>query len=455
VTETRIVRAPDAYPGRDGTGPRDPASTARSEPPESRPTWAEIDRDAIAANVAALKGQAAADQLMAVVKADGYGHGMVPAARAALAGGADWLAVALVEEGQALRSAGIDAPVLVLTEPPPAAIGELLDADLTPTVYTPGFTDALDREVHRRETEPVAVHLKLDTGMRRVGVPQADWEEAMCRVRDAEGLRFSGLWSHYAVADEPDHPFIAHQSEEFARGVDLAAALGIRPDVLHLANSAGTLHLHEHHYDMVRPGLAVYGLEPAPGLAGSTVLVPALSWRSRLSLVKELAAGESISYGLRWTADRDTIVGTVPVGYADGVRRALSNVGEALVGGRRVPYAGTVCMDQLMVELPTMAAVGDEICLIGRQVVPGPVAGPGSAGAPGAPGPGPAGAPGAPGRGDVVAPGPGPAGASGRGDVVDVTADDWARWLDTINYEIVCGIGRRVPRVYVGTAGVE
>jgi alanine racemase len=411
VSETRIVRSPDAYPGPDGTGPRDPASTARSEPPKHRATWAEIDRDAIAANVTALKGQAAAPQLMAVVKADGYGHGMVPAARAALAGGADWLAVALVEEGQGLRAAGIDAPILVLTEPPPSGIPALLDAGLTPTVYTPSFTDALDRAAQGRGDEPIEVHVKLDTGMRRVGVPQADWDDALRRVRDAAGLRFSGLWSHYAVADEPDHPFITHQSREFARAVDIAAGLGIRPDVLHLANSAGTLHLHDHHYDMVRPGLAVYGLEPAPGLAGSTELIPALAWRSRLSLVKELAAGEAVSYGLRWSSERDTIVATVPAGYADGVRRALSGVGEALVGGRRVPYAGTVCMDQFMVELAEPAAVGDEICLIGRQLVPG------------------------------------------TEETAAVTADDWARWLDTINYEIVCGIGSRVPRVLVGTAG--
>jgi alanine racemase len=412
VTETRIVPAPPAYPAADGSGPRDPASVARSEPPASRATWVQVDRDAIADNVDALKAQASAPRLMATVKADGYGHGMLEAARAALAGGADWLGVALVEEGQQLRAGGVVAPILVYAEPPPGAAGALLDAELTPAVYSAAFIMALDDEARRRAST-VGVHLKLDTGMRRVGVPQADWEDALCRVRDADGLALQGLWSHFAVADEPGHPFIAHQAEEFARGVGLARSLGLDPELVHLVNSAGTLHLHEHHWDMVRPGLAIYGLEPAPGLAEGVGLRPALSWRSRLSLVKALEAGEAVSYGLRWTAARDTFVGTVPAGYADGVRRGLTNVGQALVGGRRVPYAGTVCMDQLVVDLGRQGATtGDEICLIGAQ--------------------------------------------QGRdGQLVTVTAEEWAGWLGTINYEIVCGIGPRVPRVYVGAAGTQ
>ena len=379
----------------------EPVHYARSEPPTGRPTWVEVDLSAISANVTALKSQAAADRLMAVVKADGYGHGAVPAARAAVAGGADWLAVALVEEGEELREAGIDAPILVMTEPPMQAIGRLLGAGLTPTVYTPAFTAALDDAA--AGGEPVAVHLKLDTGMRRVGVPQADWEAALRQVRDARGLRLQSVWSHFAVADEPHHPFISHQAEEFARGLELARSLGAGFEFAHLCNSAGTLHLHDHHYDMVRPGLAVYGLEPAPGLAGDTLLRPAMSWWTRLSLVKRLAGGEAVSYGLRWTAPRDTTLGTVAAGYADGVTRQLSNRGEVVVRGRRVPIAGTVCMDQFVVDGGDLElAVGDDVCLIGRQ---------GSAA---------------------------------------VTADDWAAWLDTINYEVVCGVGKRVPRVHVG-----
>jgi alanine racemase len=380
-----------------------PHRTARTGPPGSRPTWAEVDLGAIAANVRALKAQAAAPRLMAVVKADGYGHGLVPAARAALAGGADWLAVALVEEGEVLRADGIDAPVLVMTEPPADAIPGMIAARLTPTVYSPSFTDALDAAGRRAERR-FDVHLKLDTGMRRVGVPQADWEDALRRVRDAAGLRLEAIWSHFAVADEPDHPFIAHQAAEFRRGLDLAAAVGARHDLAHLCNSAGTLHLHDDHHGMVRPGLAVYGLEPAPGLAGDTPLRPAMRWYSRLSLIKRLAAGEAVSYGLRWTAPRDTVVATVPAGYADGVTRRLSNTGEVVVRGRRVPIVGRVCMDQFLVDLGPdgEAALWDEVCLLG-----------------------------------------------GHGEAA-VTADDWAAWLDTINYEVVCGVAGRVPRTYVG-----
>jgi alanine racemase len=380
-----------------------PSTSARSEPPHSRPTWAEIDLDAITANVAALKAQAAAPSLMAVVKADAYGHGAVPAARAALAGGAAWLAVALVEEGEELRAAGISAPVLVMTEPPAAAIPALLRAGLTPAVYTPEFTAALDAASRDAGGAPVEVHLKLDTGMRRVGVPQADWDAALTQVRDAAGLRLQSIWSHFAVADEPHHPFLAHQADEFARGLELARSLGATYDIAHLCNSAGTLHLHEHHYDMVRPGVAIYGLEPAPGLAGDTRLIPALSWWTRLSMVKRVAAGEAVSYGLRWTATRDTTLGTIPAGYADGVNRLLSNRGEVVVRGTRVPIAGTVCMDQFVIDGGDLElAAGDDVCLLGAQ------------------------------------------------EGVAVTADDWAAWLDTINYEIVCGVGRRVPRVYVG-----
>jgi alanine racemase len=376
---------------------------ARATPPASRPTWVEVDLDAVAGNVAALKAQAASPALMAVVKADGYGHGMVPVARAALSGGADWLAVALVEEGEGLRAAGIDAPVLVMTEPPREAIGTLLDAHLTPTVYTGAFSAALDNAARARGAGPVGVHLKLDTGMRRVGVPQADWEDALRRVRDAGGLRLAGLWSHFAVADEPDHPFITAQAREFERGLEVARRLGVEPDVAHLCNSAGTLHLHDHHHDLVRPGLSVYGLEPAPGLAGDTPLRPALSWWSQLSLVKRLAAGEAVSYGLRWRPPSERVLGTVPAGYADGVVRALSNRARVLVGGVSRPIAGTVCMDQFLIDLgDDEAAVDDEVCLIGRQ------------------------------------------------GEERIAVEEWSDLLGTINYEIVCGIGKRVPRVYLG-----
>ena len=313
MTDVASPRTPDAQ------APGPALAGARAAPPAHRPAWLEIDLDAIAENVAALREHARAAELMAVVKADGYGHGLVESARAALAGGASELAVALVEEGEALRDAGVSAPILLLTEPPAAAIGALLEASLTPAVYSPGFTAALDAAVTERGVAPLGVHLKLDTGMRRVGVPQHDWEDALRRIRDAGGLRLAGLWSHFAVADEPAHPFIASQAEEFERGLALARELGTPPDVAHLANSAAALHLPDTHYDLVRPGLSVYGLEPAPGLARDVPLRPALALRSRLSLVKRLASGEAVSYGLTWAPTADTRLGTVPLGYADGV----------------------------------------------------------------------------------------------------------------------------------------
>lgn len=397
---TRITSGdPVGRPGRDDAA----GSTSRLGPPRHRPTWVEIDLGAIAGNVAALRAHADGDGLMAVVKADGYGHGMIPAAQAALAGGAEWLAVALVEEGEALRAAGIDAPVLVMTEPPSTAVPAMVEARLTPTVYSADFVRALAAYAHDTRRH-LGVHLKLDTGMRRVGVPEAEWETALTTLRDDSALHLEGLWSHFAVADEPSHPFIAEQHRRFATGLATATALGVEPEVVHLANSAATLSLPDTHYDLVRPGLAVYGLEPAPGLAGPVALRPAMRWCSRLGLVKQLAAGEAVSYGLRWTAPQDTTVGTVPAGYADGVSRALTNTGEVVCRGRRAPIVGTVCMDQFMVDFAGVDAdveAGDEVVLIGDQ------------------------------------------------GTAAVSADDWARWLDTINYEVVCGVGRRVPRVYV------
>lgn len=371
-------------------------------PPGHRATWAEVDVAAIRENAAWLKAQAAAPALLAVVKADGYGHGMLAAARAAIDGGADWLGVALVEEGAALRAAGIDTAVLLFTEPPVAAIPALLDAGLTPAVYSPAFLTALDAAAVARGGPPVGVHLKLDTGMRRVGVPQGDWEDALRHVRDARALALDGLWSHLAVADEPDHPVTAEQAVAFRRGLALAGALGVPPRLAHLCNSAGTLTLHDEHHDLVRTGIALYGLDPGGGLTAGTPLRPALALYSRLSLVKRLAAGEAVSYGLRWTASRATTVGTVPAGYADGVTRGLTNRGMVLINGRERPMVGTICMDQFMVDLGgDEARVGDEVVLLGEQ--------------------------------------------GGR----RVSAEDWAARLGTITYEVATSIGARVPRVAV------
>lgn len=371
-------------------------------PPSWRPAWAEIDLAAVSVNVDRLKQQAAAGLLMAVVKADGYGHGLVPSAHAALAGGADWLAVALVEEGETLRQAGITAPVLVLTEPPPAAVPAMLEVGLTPAVYSLRFIEALEEEGDRR-SRSVSIHLKLDTGMHRAGVPLSDRRALFGRLRDSRRLVVEAIWSHLAVADEPGNPFTAHQVELFQAALKDAADFGLRPEIVHLCNSAGTLALHEHHYDMVRPGLAIYGLAPHPELAERIDLRPALTLRSRISFVKEIEAGDAVGYGLRWRAREKTKLATVPMGYADGLTRALSNRGEVLIKGCRLPIAGTISMDQFCVDAKGLdLAPSDEVVLIGSQ---GPER---------------------------------------------ISANEWAQLLGTISYEVITRIGKRIPRVYIG-----
>ena len=368
-----------------------------------RPAWAEIDLAAIAHNVAALREHVAPARLGAVVKADGYGHGAVEVARAALAAGADGLGVALVEEGAQLRAAGIDAPVLLLSQPPLDEMRDVVELDLRPTLYTAAGIDAAADAVAAAgpDVAPLAVHLKVDTGMHRVGADPADAIALAKRLASRPELCFEGLLTHCAVADEPDNPFTDEQLARFAEVRRALAAAGLEPAVVHAANSAAALLRPDTRFDLVRCGIAIYGIEPAPGLDGGVDLRPAMSLKARVSHVKTVAAGEAVSYGLRHRFTRDTVVATVPIGYADGVRRSLgADGGEVLIGGRRRPIAGTVTMDQITVDCGTDAsvAVGDEVVLIGSQ-------------------------------GDHR-----------------ITATEWAQLTGTIAYEIVCGIGPRVPR---------
>ncbi|MEE8603202.1 alanine racemase [Euzebya tangerina] len=377
--------------------------------PLHRPVRAEVDLGAIRHNAALLRAHADPAELMAVVKADGYGHGAVPSAQAALDGGATWLGVALVEEGEQLRAAGIRAPILVLSEPPPAAATAMLEADLTPTVYTHRFVQALVAAGRDRGSGPVAVHLKLDTGMRRVGLIEPLWDEVFGYLARSADITVTGIWSHLAVGDEPGNPYTVQQTSLFASGVERARAAGLAPDLVHLANSGGTQlgagvageQAVGVHHDLVRTGIAVYGLEAAPGIRLDG-LRPAMSLRSELTLVKPVLAGQQLSYGLRFTAAHDTVIGTVAGGYADGIRRGLTNTGQVWVGGRRVPIVGTVSMDQITIDLGPEATdtAGDDVWLFG-----GP-------------------------------------------DETCVTVEEWASWLDTITYEVTCGISARVPRVY-------
>jgi alanine racemase len=370
-----------------------------------RPVWAEVDQGALRANARWLRDAAAPAQLCAVVKAFGYGHGPVRVAEAAVAGGATWLAVATVEEGVQLRQAGITEPVLLLSEPVPAAMADVLAWRLTPTLYTQGGVDAAARAVEAYGGRAaLAVHVKVDTGMHRVGAEPEHAVALASAVARRRGLELEGLCTHFAVADEPDDPFTKHQLERFHDVVDRLAAAGIRPAMLHAANSAGAIAFPDARLDMVRCGIALYGLAPAPELAPACAgLRPALSVKARVSFVKRVPAGDRISYGLRYRFPRPATVATVPMGYADGVPRRLSDVGgQVIIGGRLRPLAGTVTMDQITVDCSDDdVAAGDEVVLLGRQ------------------------------------------------GGVEVTAWDWAERLGTIAYEVVCGISARVPRDYV------
>lgn len=365
---------------------------------------ARVDLDAVVANVAALVELVAPSEVCAVVKADGYGHGAVPVSRAALAAGARWLAVAQVAEGESLRSAGIDAPVLLLSEPAPAEMARVVAARLAPAVYTPEGVAAAGAAAAGAGAT-VGVHLKVDTGMRRVGAEPADAAKLAGLVADQPGLELEGVWTHCAVADEPERDFTATQLDRFEAVLDDLAAAGHRPRLRHAANSAVALAHPRGRYDLVRCGISVYGVPPAPALADRVALRPALSLRSTVTFVKRVPAGEGVSYGLRYTTPRDTVIATVGIGYADGVRRALGATGgEVLVRGRRLPVAGTVTMDQLMVDCgpDTDVSVGDEVVVLGTQ-----------------------------------------------GDE-EISADEWAARLDTIAYEVLCGIGPRAGRRWVG-----
>jgi alanine racemase len=366
---------------------------------------ARIDLDAIRGNVAALKRRAGSAAVMAVVKADGYGHGMAASAQAALDGGASWLGVATADEALALRAAGIDTPALAWLLGPGDDWTAVAVAGVDLGVNARW---ALDKAVDAAAVtgQATRVHLKIDSGLGRAGSTPHDWPdlvEAAAKAQADGVLDVVGIWSHLAYADSPRHPTTEKQRLAYEAALEVAASAGLTPQVRHLANSAATLALPNTHYDLVRPGVAVYGLSPGPevGTPAEHGLVPAMTLTSEVALTKRVPAGQGVSYGHRYTTTSETTLALVPLGYADGVPRHLTNIGEVAVGGRRYRIAGTVCMDQFVLDVgDTRVDAGDEVVLFG----------PGQAGEP--------------------------------------TADDWAQAIGTINYEIVTRVGARVPRIY-------
>jgi alanine racemase len=364
-----------------------------------RPTVIEVDLEAIRHNVRLLKPPNS--ELLAVVKADGYGHGDEAVSRAALEAGATRIGVALVEEGLGLRERGLEAPILVLSELPPGSEKEALAGGLTPTVYTEDGVAGVS-EAAEALGRQAAVHLKLDTGMHRVGVWPPSRATALARTILDAGLELEGLWTHFA-ASERDDEGTREQLHRLLRARDTLAAEGIRPRLLHAANSGATIRLPETHLDLVRPGAAVYGLDPGGGIGPDFGLRAALTWRSAVTMVKRVPAGDRLSYSWTYRLERDANVATVPVGYGDGYPRGLSSKAEVLIGGRRHRVAGTVTMDQILVDCgDDRVAVGDDVVMIG------------------------------------------PMGGE------RITAEELASHIGTIGYEIVTAISERVPREYAG-----
>ncbi|MFD3499301.1 alanine racemase [Streptomyces sp. NPDC058676] len=368
---------------------------------------AEIDLAALRANVRSLRARAAGAAVMAVVKSDAYGHGAVPCARAAVQAGATWLGTATPEEALALRAAGLDGRIMCWLWTPGGPWRAAVEADLDVSVSAMWALREVT-EAARGARTPARVQLKADTGLGRNGCqPGEDWAELVDEALKAEreGLvRVTGLWSHFACADEPGHPSIAAQLTRFREMVAYAEGRGVRPEVRHIANSPATLTLPEAHFDLVRTGIAVYGISPSPevGSPADFGLRPVMTLSATVALVKHVPGGHGVSYGHHYVTPGETTLGLVPVGYADGIPRHASGTGPVLVGGKWRTVAGRVAMDQFVVDLG-----GDEPEAGAEAVLFGP------------------------------------------GDRGEPTAEDWAQAAGTIAYEIVTRIGTRVPRVHV------
>ncbi len=363
-----------------------------------------VDLDAIRGNVATLKAGTSAE-VMAVVKADGYGHGLLESARAALAGGATWLGTATVDEALALRRGGIEVRALAWlwtpgeTDTVRAAVEADVDLSASST-----WQLAIIAAAARQSGRTARVHLKIDTGLSRNGAYVDDWPDLVRAAAAESAVQVVGIWSHFAYADQPGHPTIGRQLEAFRAALEVAEAIGVRPEVRHIANSAATLTMPEAHFDLVRPGIAVYGLTPVPE-QGDFGLTPAMTLRSGLAGVKRVHAGEGVSYGHAYTTERDTTLALIPLGYADGIPRHATNVGPVSINGHTFTISGRVCMDQFVVDVGDLdVSESDEAILFGA-------------------------------------------------DPDGPRAIDWAEAIGTIHYEIVTRIGPRVPRTYRGGAG--
>ena len=366
-----------------------------------RPSWIEIDLDAIEHNARVIAAHIAPAELCAVVKADAYGHGDIPVARAALRGGAGLLAVALVEEGVRLREADIDVPILVLSEPTAADVASIVSHGLVPTAYTSAFVEQIAEAAEAASTVPYPVHLKLDSGMHRVGASPVDAFEVARRIDADDRLVLQGIFTHFSVADE-DGEYTRRQNTALIRFAEALQEEGIEPTLIHAANTAAALDYPETHHDMCRVGLGIYGLRPSPGSGREIELIPAMKVVSHVRYLRTLPGSARPSYGRIRELGGAHNVATIPIGYADGVNRSLSGPGSVLINGKRYRFAGQITMDMVIIDLGgDDAHIDDEVVFIGAQ-------------------------------GDDR-----------------ITAEEWARMLGTISYEVVCHFGPRLPRRYI------
>ncbi|MDI6605733.1 MAG: alanine racemase [Candidatus Omnitrophota bacterium] len=365
-----------------------------------RPTWAEVNLDNLGHNFTRIKKIVSAQtKIMVCVKADAYGHGLLPVAKRLQAEGADFLGVASIDEGLKLRQGGIALPVLILGLVFKKDAQVLFKYRLTPTICDAGLAAGLNKKASFLK-RPLAVHIKVDTGMGRIGVLHDEAAELVKKIHRLKFINIEGIYTHFAFADS-NRDFTRHQLHLFNRLLNDLRKAGIRVPLLHSANSIGLLGYKDSHFNMVRPGLVIYGLYPKEGL--KIKLKPVLSLKTRVVFVKQLPAGCGISYGHAYITKNKTNILTLPIGYGDGYPRNLSNQAPVLIKGRRFKVCGRICMDQMMVDAGDLRAkVGDEVVLIGSQ---------------------------------------------GR---EKVTAEELARLSGTIPYEIVCGLGSRIPRIYIG-----
>ncbi|MEX0804621.1 MAG: alanine racemase [Candidatus Binatia bacterium] len=367
-----------------------------------RPTLCYIDHDALRWNFRQIRTAVGPEvKILSMVKANGYGHGAPAVAKTLAAEGSEAFGVATIEEGIELRRHGIVAPILVLAGVYLEQLDLFFEHGLTPVVHDVDGLQRLDAEVSRRAAT-LPAHLKIDTGMGRIGFPSAEIDSWLPRLQELRAINLEGVFSHFSQAESVEGQYTHKQLKIFQSVVRRLRSEGIAPPLVHLANSAATITLPAAYFSMVRPGLILYGVYPAPAMTKQILLRPVLSWKTRILQLKKVPAKTSISYGQTFITKRESLIATLPMGYADGYPRLLSNCGEALVGGKRAPVAGRVCMDLTMIDVTDIRGIqqGDEVVLLGRQ-------------------------------GDAI-----------------ISADEMAAWANTISYEILTSIGARVPRIH-------